>query len=113
MVKLNSCRQLIETQSGAPVGIVGLPAIYHKEPFKMIKNDILIMFTDGLTEERSPDGEMFGNDRVMSIMNVKSNNSAKELSEALINAAVSWRKNAEAHDDLTVLALKFKGTQNE
>lgn len=50
------------------------------------------MFTDGLTEERSPDGEMFGNDRVMSIMNVKSNNSAKELSEALINAAVSWRK---------------------
>jgi serine phosphatase RsbU (regulator of sigma subunit) len=56
---------------------------------------------------------MFGNDRVMSIMNVKSNNSAKELSEALINAAVSWRKNAEAHDDLTVLALKFKGTQNE
>lgn len=113
MVKLNSCCQLIETQSGAPVGIVGLPAIYHKEPFKMIKNDILIMFTDGLTEERSPDGEMFGNDRVMSIMNVKSNNSAKELSEALINAAVSWRKNAEAHDDLTVLALKFKGTQNE
>lgn len=109
MVKLNSHCQLIESESGAPLGITGLPAIYHKQPFTMKKNDTLIMFTDGLTEERSPDGEMFGNDRVMGIMDVKSNSSAQELAEALINSVIKWRKNAEAHDDLTILALKFKG----
>ncbi len=109
MVKLDSHCQLIESKSGAPLGITGLPAIYHKEPFTMKKNDTLIMFTDGLTEERSPDGEMFGNDRVMGIMDVKSDSSAQKIAKSLINSVVSWRKNAEAHDDLTVLALKFKG----
>lgn len=109
MVKLDSHCQLIDSKSGAPLGITGLPASYHKQPFKMKKNDTLIMFTDGLTEERSPDGEMFGTDRVMGIMDVKSNSSAQELAEALVSSVIKWRKNAEAHDDLTILALKFKG----
>lgn len=112
MVRLKSHCQLIESRSGAPVGIDGLETHYVKEPFGMIANDTLIMFTDGLSEERSPDGEMFGTERVMDIMEKKSDDTAKNLCEALINAAVNWRKNAEAHDDLTVLALKFKGREN-
>ncbi|MBU1107624.1 MAG: SpoIIE family protein phosphatase [Candidatus Riflebacteria bacterium] len=109
MVKLSGNIQLIETRSGPPLGITDVSGIYHKDPFKMSAGDVLIMYTDGLSEEHAPDGEMFGTDRINELLDQHSEKTAKELAEALIAAAVKWRGASEAHDDLTVLTLKYKG----
>jgi len=109
-VNLSGQIQQIETKSGPPLGIAGISGLYHKNPFRMQQGDSLVMYTDGLSEEHSPAGEMFGTDRITDLMRQHSSNSARDLAEAMVSAAVSWRGEAEAHDDLTILTLKFKGT---
>jgi sigma-B regulation protein RsbU (phosphoserine phosphatase) len=108
MVKLAGSVRLVETRSGPPLGI---PAIsgYDKNPFDMSAGDALIMYTDGLSEEGAKEKNMFGSERIQAIFDEYSGRSAREIGEALIAAAMDWRGTAEAHDDLTVLTLKFKG----
>lgn len=109
-VRIGGVTQLIETRSGPPLGIAGITGVYHKNPFNMKKGDALIMYTDGLSEEHSPTGEMFGTTRINDLMELNSSGSAKDLAEALVSASANWRGESEAHDDLTVLTLKFKGS---
>lgn len=108
MVKLSGTVNMIETRSGPPLGI---PAIsgYDKNPFVMAAGDALIMYTDGLSEEGAKEKNMFGTERIKSIFSQHSTKSAREICETLIDSVVAWRGSAEAHDDLTVLTLKFKG----
>ncbi|NCB37305.1 MAG: GAF domain-containing protein [Erysipelotrichia bacterium] len=109
-VYLQGALQQIETRSGPPLGMAGIVGVYHKSSFLMTAGDTLIMYTDGLSEERSPAGEMFGTDRINSLMEKHSDSTtARDLTETLIATVENWRDAAEAHDDLTVLSLKFKG----
>lgn len=111
MVCLNNNIRLIETKGGPPLGIPGISGIYDKQSFTMNPGDSLIMFTDGLSEEHSKDREMFGSERIEQLLNRFSALSAKEITENLINEAMRWRGNQEAHDDLTLLSMKFKETR--
>ena len=108
MVKLAGSIRLVETRSGPPLGIPAMSG-YDKNPFDMSAGDALIMYTDGLSEEGAKEKNMFGSERIQAIFDEYSGKSAREIGEALIQAAMNWRGTAEAHDDLTVLTLKFKG----
>lgn len=68
------------------------------------------MFTDGLSEEHSTEREMFGSERIESFLNKFSQLSARQITENMIQEATRWRGNQEAHDDLTLLSMKFKDT---
>jgi sigma-B regulation protein RsbU (phosphoserine phosphatase) len=75
----------------------------------MSAGDVLVMYTDGLSEQKNPEREMFGTERIEILLHQNADKSAEELTEALNAAAVDWRGVAEVHDDLTVLTLKYKG----
>ena len=109
MARLNKNITMIETKSGPPLGIAPVAGIYDKSKFKMVPNDTVLLFTDGLSEEHSPTGEMFGNDRIINLLDSYSDKSSQELVEKLFSSAMKWRGTKEAHDDLTVFTLKFKG----
>ncbi len=109
LVRLHAQCRLIETRSGPPLGIAGMKGVYHKAPFVMNPGDAFIMYTDGLSEERSPSGEMYGSERISYLLGSNPDLSAQELVETMISTVENWRGNAEAHDDLTVFTLKFKG----
>jgi len=113
MVYLKGEVRLIETKGGPPLGIPGISGMYDKQVFTMNPGDCLIMFTDGLSEEHSKKGEMFGSRRIMDFLAENSRLGAKNLTRNLINEAVSWRGSQEAHDDLTILSFKFKEKADE
>ena len=77
----------------------------------MKPGDFFVMFTDGLYEELSPDGEMFGMERIAEIMESNSDKDSKNIYSALKQAFLDWKKGADAHDDLTILSFKYKGKQ--
>jgi sigma-B regulation protein RsbU (phosphoserine phosphatase) len=108
MVNISGKIQLVETRSGPPLGLPA-PMSYDKNPFKMSAGDVLVMYTDGLSEQKNPEREMFGTERIEILLHQNADKSAEELTEALNAAAVDWRGVAEVHDDLTVLTLKYKG----
>jgi serine phosphatase RsbU (regulator of sigma subunit) len=71
------------------------------------------MYTDGLSEEYSSTREMFGEERIEKYLLALKDKSAQEITEGLIDAAIEWRGNKEAHDDLTLVCIKHKGSINE
>ncbi|MBN1193021.1 MAG: SpoIIE family protein phosphatase [Coriobacteriia bacterium] len=67
--------------------------------------DMLVMYTDGLIEARSPVGEQYGTERLVSACAVAASESAEKLPEALFLSAFSF---AEGHlsDDIAIVALR-------
>jgi len=102
-----------EPQMLEPKGIgVGLDAgkIFEKtlEPMKVTLNDedALLLFTDGVTEARNPNGEEFGEERLAkAFLQVKNENST-EIKKTLIHHIYTFFDGQNAYDDLTFIIIK-------
>ncbi len=71
------------------------------------KRDLLCMFTDGLTEQTNPEGEAFGEIRLIEILKSEDHLNAKSLTDTLILRFTEFARGAESVDDLTLLTIKF------
>lgn len=112
MARIDNKIELIETKGGPPLGITGINAGFDQMGFRLSPGDGILMYTDGLSEERGSDREMFGNERIAQMVLEGMDRPQNEFAKTLIDAAVEWRGDKEAHDDLTILSLKFKGNNN-
>jgi sigma-B regulation protein RsbU (phosphoserine phosphatase) len=78
-------------------------APFYAEEGKLECGDALFAFTDGLVEARSPAGEAFGRERLRDALRVR-NASASVLIQGVIEALQTFTREAERHDDVTLLA---------
>jgi sigma-B regulation protein RsbU (phosphoserine phosphatase) len=70
--------------------------------------DTLMLYTDGITEARSSDGELFGLDRLLAfIVAALAQGSPAETMRKLIHAIVSY-ENGELRDDATAALLQWQ-----
>ena len=98
---------------GMPLGLFDPPLMnFESKFFKLNPGDLFVMFTDGLYEEMNHSNVMFGTDRIKKIMSQTAYESAKTVTKALVTACQDWREGADAHDDLTVLTVKYRGKAN-
>ncbi|MEZ0230631.1 MAG: SpoIIE family protein phosphatase [Planctomycetota bacterium] len=70
------------------------------------RNDVVLLYTDGVTECMNAKNEEFDLDRVIRVLKNKGNTSAKELCDYIYAALEEFRGQAEVHDDITLVALK-------
>ena len=71
--------------------------------------DTFFAFTDGLVEARSPTAEVFGSERLHEVARAHSESGASGLVGGVIESLRSFARQAEPHDDLTMLAATFAG----
>ncbi|NEN88331.1 MAG: SpoIIE family protein phosphatase [Okeania sp. SIO3H1] len=72
---------------------------------KLERGDILIGYTDGVTEAKSSTGKLFTDDRLKEIVE-KSADSASELMERIKNNLFNYMDDAPQFDDITMLAVR-------
>ena len=90
--------------TGPAVGL--LPdANFHVQQVALAPGDLLFMYTDGVTEARNPQGEMFGAQRLAALRETHAGASAEELLAAIETAVHEFIAGAEPTDDLTMLAV--------
>lgn len=65
----------------------------------------LLAFTDGLVETRSPSGEAFGNARLREMLRGLAGSAAPELVAGVVDGLKAFGRQAEPHDDFTMLAV--------
>jgi serine phosphatase RsbU (regulator of sigma subunit) len=80
--------------------------IIREETFALQPGDTILLYTDGLTEARNPQGEEFGEDRVREFVRTGADGNAEQALHALRHAFDSFVGNAEPHDDLTCMVVK-------
>jgi phosphoserine phosphatase RsbU/P len=97
-------------KKGGPVlGI--LPEAQHAEGTAVLgPGDVLLLYSDGLTEAAAPDGQEFGEDRLLALLREERHLSVAELSSRISDAVQRWMAGTPAADDITfVLARRVDG----
>jgi hypothetical protein len=99
----NTVRTL-KAKSHLPIGAME-GTRYVEQETQLAPGDMVMLFTDGLTEAMNSDNALFGRDRVAQVI---SGDSPQQLLDNMSQAVADFVRNAEQSDDLTMLAIRYK-----
>jgi sigma-B regulation protein RsbU (phosphoserine phosphatase) len=81
-------------------------AKYEESRLRLYAGDLLVFFTDGITEPENEYGEMFGEDRLTELVVKNAHLADEPLAQMIVDAAKNWTSSAELQDDMTVLLMR-------
>jgi serine phosphatase RsbU (regulator of sigma subunit)/anti-sigma regulatory factor (Ser/Thr protein kinase)/transposase len=98
---------------GFPVGIdLPNPDLFEKsltqESVKLMKGDVLLLYTDGITEAMNPRREQFGEKRLLDLVRQHHELSAEEFVQKLSEDIARFTEDYPQNDDITCVAIKEK-----
>jgi sigma-B regulation protein RsbU (phosphoserine phosphatase) len=79
---------------------------YEQETISLSRGDLLVGYTDGVTEARNSTQDEYGEQRVISLVTENSHLSAGELQQLIIEDIRNFVGGARQHDDITLLVIK-------
>ncbi len=99
--------EVVRLDAGGPV--IGLLANSHYEQSTLLLHpgDVLLAFTDGISEAMTVDGDEWSEDRLIEHLVGLPEMPAAELVKCLFDAADEFAAGAPQHDDMTLLVLKM------
>lgn len=71
--------------------------------------DLLVLYTDGVTEATSPGGEMLGVERVCQEIERVRQQPTTGVRDALVGLVRSWTNGAPLEDDVTLVVIRYTG----
>jgi len=88
--------------------VIGLfpEACYQQETIQMDSGDILLIFSDGVSEAMNSNEEEFGEARLAALLSSNPLLSAGELQDLILSQIAEFVKEAPQHDDLTLVVAK-------
>ncbi|MGR8979153.1 MAG: PP2C family protein-serine/threonine phosphatase [Gammaproteobacteria bacterium] len=100
--------QLLKQPKGILIGIKA-EAVYEIAARNLKAGDMLILYTDGVTEAMSPAQEEFTQRRLLHYVNQQPEQSADSMITGILNSVQDFASTAEQSDDLALLALVYHG----
>ena len=73
------------------------------------QGDIILQYTDGVTEATNSKNQLFGEERLLEAVNSSATDEPKELLEYIRDRIDEFVAEAPQFDDLTMLAIKYTG----
>ena len=98
VIRLEAC--------GPVVGLLRSVA-YESAEFQFESGDILIAFTDGISEAMTVEDEEWGDDRLIEAARACYDENASGMTKSIMRAADTFTAGAEQHDDMTVIVWKL------
>jgi serine phosphatase RsbU (regulator of sigma subunit) len=93
------------TTGGSVLGVFP-GASFEEGVAKLDDNDVLVAYTDGVTEAEDRDGTEFGEERLRDVIAESASGSAKEIMDAIVSRVTEWSQGTRQHDDITIIVLK-------
>ena len=82
-------------------------AVYQNREFELRPGDSLFVYTDGVPEAQDAEGGMFGEARLLEILNRNPDASPESLVGSMRKAINEFVKDAPQFDDITMLAFRY------
>jgi serine phosphatase RsbU (regulator of sigma subunit) len=82
-----------------------------QEQFQLAPGDIVVLYTDGLTEAHPGDGDEFGYERLRKVVEKTGERSALDVRDAIIAGVDAHMHHESPEDDLTIVVLKWRNVQ--
>jgi sigma-B regulation protein RsbU (phosphoserine phosphatase) len=91
--------------SGLPLGLMPL-ATYSAEEFKIEADDLVCLYSDGITECESPEEEEFGLERLIDLLQAHRDRPLVDIIGEIDRVVTGFAENLPQGDDQTVLLLR-------
>jgi serine phosphatase RsbU (regulator of sigma subunit) len=79
-----------------------------EKKFVLNPGDMVVLYSDGLTESMDTQMEEFGEERLFQFLETKNSLDALTLQNELIEEAQMFKGPAPQHDDLTLVVVKIR-----
>src|SRR6266545_1431641 len=79
---------------------------YHEYYLTTTPGELLVLYTDGVTEAQNPQGEEFGRERLAEAVKTHRHLNARELITAVHKEVIDWTDGRGASDDVTFFVIK-------
>jgi sigma-B regulation protein RsbU (phosphoserine phosphatase) len=79
---------------------------YDESKVELRAGDLLVCYTDGITEPENEYGEMFGEDRLIELVSKNADRDDHRVIEVVMDAVRQWTGSPELSDDMTVLLAR-------
>jgi phosphoserine phosphatase RsbU/P len=94
--------EIAAAQAGIPLGVFDRP--YEETEVPLERGDLLVLYTDGVTEARNPQGELYGLDRMLTLLR-QSPGDATGFGQALLADVRRFAAGRPPADDLTLVCV--------
>lgn len=94
--------------TGPPLGLIDPLDLEPELADRLHPGDVLVLYTDGLTEAMNPAGDQFGTDRLKAVVSggTAPNSSAAEIVERVFAAVTAHLNGTPPVDDMTMVVVK-------
>jgi serine phosphatase RsbU (regulator of sigma subunit) len=80
--------------------------------FVLGPGESLLLYTDGATDARSPDGELYGDERLLASIAASAGRSPDDMLSSVLAAIDAFAAGGPPEDDVTLMVVKYRGERN-
>mgnify|MGYP001031282177 CR=1 FL=1 len=94
---------------GFPIGLEGdISPFIATRDIRFDPGDAIVLYTDGVTEAESPDGELFGTERLCRSVRAHGHGNAEEIVHGVIDDVIAHIGTQKIHDDITLVVMRHR-----
>ena len=108
-VRSGQSLEVLEDRNGPALGIVP-EAEYSETVINLEPEDLVVVYSDGVTEAMSRDNEMFGEQRLKDLLDPAKDVTAARAVRSIAEAGSVFEDGTQQTDDVTVIAVRFHGS---
>lgn len=105
-VKSNVVNEL--TEGGLMIGVMKDGITYESREIFLEKNDLVFLFTDGVSEAKDKQNEEFSEERILKVLEGNKNFETSKISENLLTELKVFTGDTNQFDDITTILIKRK-----
>jgi sigma-B regulation protein RsbU (phosphoserine phosphatase) len=90
--------------TGLPLGVIEGGA-WQSQSVQMAPGDVLVLYTDGITDAESTDGAFYDLSRLVATVGQNAGKTAPEIRDAILADVLGFTRNATQSDDMAVMVL--------
>ncbi|MBK7254221.1 MAG: PP2C family protein-serine/threonine phosphatase [Ignavibacteria bacterium] len=105
-VLLKKDKLIMLNEGGFMIGIIDVGINYEVGKVEIDKDDVIVFYTDGVTEANDSEGMEFGEKRLYDIIIKYKNNSSVMILEEIKHSIKDFTKDTAQYDDITMIVLK-------
>jgi sigma-B regulation protein RsbU (phosphoserine phosphatase) len=110
-IVVGSCRGRRLDKGGFPLGLFA-DADFEVGELTLQPNDMLVLYSDGITEATSDDGEQFQEHRLQQAVEERCNAPLSEIQSHVLDSVHKW-SDKDAEDDMTLLIVRATDVAKE
>jgi sigma-B regulation protein RsbU (phosphoserine phosphatase) len=112
LIRKDDSNERLDQRHGPVIGAMGGLA-YKEDKTNMTRGDMLLVYTDGITEAKDPANNLFSEKRLAKLLSSQKYKSVEEVVQSMVTEVKRFEDGMDQADDITVLAAQYFGILQE